>query len=74
MTVTVYTKDNCVQCEATKRHLSKLDIPYETINITNDIGALDKLISLGYRSAPVVVTENDNWAGYMPDKIDKLAE
>jgi len=74
MTVTVYTKDNCVQCEATKRHLDKLDIPYSTINITNDISALDKLISLGYRSAPVVVTEDDSWAGYVPDKINGLAE
>ena len=74
MTVTVYTKNNCVQCEATKRHLDKLDIAYETINITDNIGALDKLIGLGYRSAPVVVTDNDSWAGYMPDKIDKLAE
>jgi len=73
MTVTVYTKDNCVQCEATKRHLDKLDIPYSTINITNDISALDKLISLGYRSAPVVVTDDDSWAGYVPDKLDKLA-
>ena len=73
MTVTVYTKDNCVQCEATKRHLDKLDISYSTINITNDISALDKLISLGYRSAPVVVTDDDSWAGYVPDKIDKLA-
>lgn len=73
MTVTVYTKDNCVQCEATKRHLDKLDIPYSTINITNDISALDKLISLGYRSAPVVVTDDDSWAGYVPDKLDGLA-
>lgn len=73
MKVTVYTKDNCVQCEATKRHLDKLDIPYSTINITNDISALDKLISLGYRSAPVVVTETDSWAGYVPDKLDGLA-
>jgi glutaredoxin-like protein NrdH len=73
MTVTVYTKDNCVQCEATKRHLDKLEIPYSTVNITNDIRALDKLISLGYRSAPVVVTDDDSWAGYVPDKLDKLA-
>jgi glutaredoxin-like protein NrdH len=73
MKVTVYTKDNCVQCEATKRHLDKLDIPYSTINITNDISALDKLISLGYRSAPVVVTDDDSWAGYVPDKLDGLA-
>jgi len=74
MTVTVYTKDNCVQCEATKRHLDKLDVPYSTVNITNDIRALDKLISLGYRSAPVVVTDDDSWAGYVPDKIDRLAD
>ena len=74
MTVTVYTKDNCVQCEATKRHLDKLDVAYSTVNITNDISALDKLISLGYRSAPVVVTENDSWAGYVPDKLNGLAE
>ena len=73
MAVTVYTKDNCVQCEATKRHLDKLDVPYSTVNITNDIGALDKLISLGYRSAPVVVTDDDSWAGYIPEKLDKLA-
>ncbi len=74
MTVTVYTKNNCVQCEATKRHLDKLDIPYEVINITNDIGALDKLISLGYRSAPVVIAGKQSGAGSVPDKIDKLAE
>ena len=73
MTVTVYTKDNCVQCEATKRHLDKIDVPYETVNVTNNIGALDKLISLGYRSAPVVVTDDDSWAGYIPEKLDKLA-
>ncbi len=73
MAVTVYTKDNCVQCEATKRHLDKLDVPYSTVNITNDIRALDKLISLGYRSAPVVVTDDDSWAGYIPEKLDKLA-
>jgi glutaredoxin-like protein NrdH len=73
MTVTVYTKDNCVQCDATKRHLDKIDVAYETINITNNIGALDKLIGLGYRSAPVVVTDDDSWAGYIPEKLDKLA-
>ena len=74
MTVIVFTKNNCVQCEATKRHLDKLDVPYDTVNITNDIAALDRLISLGYRSAPVVVTDDDSWAGYNPDKLNGLAE
>jgi hypothetical protein len=31
------------------------------------------LISLGYRSAPVVLADNDSWAGYMPEKLDGLA-
>jgi glutaredoxin-like protein NrdH len=73
MTVTVYTKDNCVHCEATKRHLDKINVAYETVNITNNIGAVDKLIGLGYRSAPVVVTDDDSWSGYVPEKLDKLA-
>lgn len=72
--VTVYTKNNCVQCDATKRHLDKLGVEYDTVNISTDAEALDKLIELGYRSAPVVVTNDDSWAGYVPDKLDKLAE
>jgi glutaredoxin-like protein NrdH len=74
MTVTVFTKANCVQCEATKRHLDKIEVAYEVVDITNDIAALDRLISLGYRSAPVVLAGTDSWAGYVPDKLDKLAQ
>ena len=73
MAVIVYTKANCVQCEATKRHLDKIDVAYDIVDITNDITALDRLISLGYRSAPVVITDNDSWSGYVPEKLDKLA-
>jgi glutaredoxin-like protein NrdH len=73
MAVTVFTKANCVQCEATKRHLDKIDVAYNLVDITNDITALDRLISLGYRSAPVVLTDNDSWSGYVPEKLDKLA-
>jgi glutaredoxin-like protein NrdH len=73
MAVTVFTKANCVQCEATKRHLDKIDVAYNLVDITNDITALDRLISLGYRSAPVVLTDNESWSGYVPEKLDKLA-
>jgi glutaredoxin-like protein NrdH len=73
MAVTVFTKANCVQCEATKRHLDKIDVAYDIVDITNDIAALDRLISLGYRSAPVVLADNDSWSGYIPEKLDKLA-
>lgn len=70
---TVYTKDNCVQCDMTKRLMDKVGIEYDVINISQNPEELDKLIKLGYRAAPVVVTDNDSWAGFQPDKIADLA-
>ena len=70
---TVYTKNNCVQCDMTKRLMDKVGIEYDTVNISENPEALDKLIQLGYRAAPVVITENDSWAGFNPDKIADLA-
>lgn len=70
---TVYTKDNCVQCDMTKRLMDKVGIEYDVINISQNPEALDKLIELGYRAAPVVITDGDSWAGFQPDKISDLA-
>ena len=36
MTVTVYSKPMCVQCDATKRALDKAGLPYDTVDITED--------------------------------------
>jgi glutaredoxin-like protein NrdH len=72
--ITVYTKPSCVQCEATKRMMDKLSIDYNTVDITLDAEAFDMLISKGYKSAPVVITDNDSWAGFNPDKISGLVE
>lgn len=70
--VIVYTKPSCVQCEATKRHLDRLNISYGTVDVTVDLDAFEDLVERGFKSMPVVVTDNDSWAGYQPDKIDGL--
>ena len=71
---TVYTKPNCVQCNMTKRHMDKIGVEYTTVDITEDPAALDKLIELGYKAAPVVMTaDGETWAGFQPDKINALA-
>jgi glutaredoxin-like protein NrdH len=72
--VTVYTKPSCVQCDATKRMMDKLKIEYSTVDITVDTEAVDMLIAKGFKSAPVVITEDDEWAGFNPDKISGLAD
>jgi len=72
--VILYTKENCVQCSMTKRMMDKLGLEYETINISDYPEELDKLISLGYRAAPVVITDDgESFAGFQPDKIMELA-
>jgi len=73
MTVTVYTKPPCVQCNATYRALDAKSIEYEIHDLSEDPAALEKVKALGYLQAPVVITDEDHWAGFRPDKIDELA-
>lgn len=70
---TVYVKPACVQCDMTKRFLDKNNIPYETVDITQDPAALSMVIDLGFSSAPVVITSSDAWAGFQPEKLQSLA-
>lgn len=71
MTV-VYTKPACVQCEQTKRMLDKNGTEYTTIDITQDQEAYDMIVKMGFMSAPVVISGDQSWAGFQPDKINSL--
>ncbi len=72
MSVTVYTKPACVQCNATYRALDKRGVAYDVVDVTEDAQALEHIKGLGYMQAPVVVTESDHWSGFRPDKIAQL--
>jgi glutaredoxin-like protein NrdH len=72
--ITVYTKPSCVQCDATKRMMDKLKISYLTVDITTDTEAFEMLMSKGFKSAPVVITDTEAWSGFNPDKISELAD
>jgi glutaredoxin-like protein NrdH len=73
MTVTVYTKPSCVQCNATYRALDSKGIVYEVLDLSVDENALAQVKELGYLQAPVVITDEGHWSGFRPDKIDELA-
>jgi glutaredoxin-like protein NrdH len=70
---TVYTKPACVQCDQTKKLLDKNGVEYTTIDISEDQEAFDKIVAMGFMSAPVVISGNDSWAGFQPDKINAIA-
>jgi len=70
--VTVYTKPNCVQCNMTKKYMDARGIEYSTVDITQDSEALNKLISQGFKAAPVVNANDRWWAGFQPEEIDQI--
>ncbi|MCK6210325.1 glutaredoxin-like protein NrdH [Georgenia sp. EYE_87] len=73
MSITVYSKPSCVQCDATYRALNKQGLEYEVVDITVDAEALESVKALGYQQAPVVFADGDHWSGFRPDKIKALA-
>ena len=73
MATTVYTKPSCVQCTATYRALDSQGIEYDIVDLSEDPAALETVKELGYLQAPVVVTEDEHWSGFRPDKISQLA-
>jgi len=74
MTVTLLSKDACVQCTATKRALTNAGIEFVEFNVNNDEAAYDRAIALGYLAAPVVIVEEtgESWAGFRPERISAL--
>lgn len=72
MSITVYTKPACVQCNATYKALEKAGLEYDLIDISEDAEARDYVMALGYLQAPVVVVGDAHWSGYRPDRIKSL--
>lgn len=76
--VTVYSKENCGQCDMTKKVMESKEMPYEERRIDLDEEALAYVKELGYLAAPVVTVERDDapmehWYGFRPDMIGKIA-
>lgn len=73
MTITVYSKPSCVQCDATTRALDKAGIVYATVDMSADPDALERVKALGHLQAPVVEIKTGGdpitWAGFRPDLI-----
>ena len=68
MTVTVFTKPHCPQCDATKRQLTKLGVPFETVDLTQNPSTLEQLQAAGFQQAPVGITPD------RPDLIREVAQ
>ncbi|EKT59461.1 glutaredoxin-like protein NrdH [Providencia sneebia] len=71
--ITIYSKPDCVQCNATYQALDRKSIPYQVIDLTQDQEALLFVRQLGYQQVPVVVADQEHWSGFRPDIINRLS-
>ena len=74
MTVTVFTKPHCPQCDATKRQLTKLGVPFETVDLTQNPSTLEQLQPAGFQLAPVVITPDHSCTRYRTHLRPHLAQ
>jgi glutaredoxin-like protein NrdH len=72
--VTVYTNPSCVQCDQTKRYLDRVGIPYSVVDLATNEEAAEMVIAKGHKSAPVVITDKDEWSGFNLVKLSNLSE
>ncbi len=73
MTITVYSKPRCVQCDATYRALDRHGVEYRKVDVSADAEALTYILGLGYQQAPVVVAGEEHWSGFRPDRLSAVA-
>ena len=73
MQISVYTTSNCVQCDMTKRTMTKYGIRYDEIALEQHPELIEKFKELGLMSAPIVITDSKKWSGFRLDKIKSLA-
>jgi len=71
--IRVWSNENCVQCEQTKKFLTDNNIDYLTLMLKDNPEDTQRFIDMGFKSAPIVETEDDIWSGFKIDKLKELA-
>ena len=79
MTITVYSKPDCVQCTYTKKKLDEKHLAYTELDISQDEAARKVVEDSGNRQMPMVVVKrrgrkDDVWHGFKLDNIRGLSK
>lgn len=70
--VKVWTNENCIQCDRTKKFLSDNNIDFLELSLMDNPEQTKQFIDAGFRTAPIVETNSDRWSGFKLDKLKGL--
>ncbi|HGC7164951.1 TPA: redoxin NrdH [Streptococcus agalactiae] len=70
--ITVFSKNNCMQCKMTKKFLDQHGADFEEINIDEKPEKIEHVKNLGFSAAPVIEAGNVVFSGFQPSKLKEL--
>ena len=70
--ITIFSKNNCMQCKMTKKLLDKEGADYQEINIDERPDMIDYVKYLGFSAAPVVKAGDIIFSGFQPAKLKEI--
>lgn len=74
MSVTVWSKKPCVQCNAVKIAFDKAGVVYEEKDLPSEPDQLDAFLKAGHMQAPVVeAVGHKTFSGFVPDAVAAIA-
>ncbi|HEN2566624.1 TPA: glutaredoxin-like protein NrdH [Streptococcus agalactiae] len=71
-TITVFSKNNCMQCKMTKKFLDQHGADFEEINIDEKPEKIEYVKNLGFSATPVIEAGNVVFSGFQPSKLKEL--
>lgn len=73
MNIVIYTGTNCMGCNMTKKFFKENGVDFEERNV-EDPTFLAQAKETGFNSIPIVVTNDDVFVGFRPDKLKAIAK
>ncbi|MGT2775918.1 glutaredoxin-like protein NrdH [Streptococcus hyovaginalis] len=70
--ITIFSKNNCMQCKMTKKFLEKEGVEFVEINIDEQPEQVEYVKSLGFAAAPVIQAGDMVFSGFQPAKLKEI--
>lgn len=71
--LTVYTTKTCAYCQMVKQYLTSKNVPFETVDVTDDQAKKDELAEkTGMMGVPVTTNGTDFVHGFKSGELQKL--
>lgn len=70
--ITLFSKNNCMQCKMTKKFLEQNGAEFEEINIDEHPEKIDYVKGLGFTAAPVIEAGDITFSGFQPTKLKEI--